>query len=74
MMLESRGSGSAPAALAEAIRLGNCTRRPHSGAARYHLAIGAAVAETLLQSCPVRAVTTAGFSGTFESSILAYLP
>ena len=71
MMLESRGSGSAPGGLAEAIRLrtapaGIILVRPD-----INLAIGAAVAETLYgKPCPVLAVSTAEF---LELSRSAYL-
>ena len=57
MMHESRGSGSAPGALAEAIRLGTAPAAIILIAPDINLAIGAEVAETLYgRSCAVLAV------------------
>jgi uncharacterized protein len=71
MMLESRGSGSAPGGLAEAIRLGTAPAGIILVQADINLAIGAAVAEMLYgKSCPVLAVTTQDFQ---ELSRSAYL-
>ena len=71
MMLESRGSGSAPGGLAEAIRLGTSPAAIILVQPDINLAIGAAVAETLYcKSCPVLAVTTQEFH---ELSKAAYL-
>ena len=58
MMLESRGSGSAPGGLAEAIRLGTAPAAIILVQPDINLAIGAAVAETLYgKSCPVLALS-----------------
>ena len=71
MMLESRGSGSAPGALAEAIRLRTAPAGIILVKPDINLAIGAAVAATLYgKSCPVLAVSTAEF---LELSRSAYL-
>jgi predicted aconitase with swiveling domain len=62
MMLESRGSGSAPGGLAEAIRLGTAPAGIILTKPDINLAIGAAVAETLYgKPCPVLAVSAAEF-------------
>ena len=71
MMLESRGSGSAPGGLAEAIRLGTAPAGIILVKPDINLAIGAAVAETLYgKSCPVLALSPADF---LELSRSAYL-
>ena len=71
MMLESRGSGSAPGGLAEAIRLGTAPAGIILVQADINLAIGAAVAETLYgKSCPILAVSPQDF---LELSKAAYL-
>jgi predicted aconitase with swiveling domain len=71
MMLESRGSGSAPGGLAEAIRLGTAPAGIILVQPDINLAIGAAVAETLYgRACPVLAVTAPEFQ---ELSKAAYL-
>lgn len=57
LMRESRGSGSAPGAIAEAIRLGTAPAAIVLVVPDINLAIGAQVAETLYgKSCPVLAV------------------
>ncbi len=57
MMRESRGSGSAPGALAEAIRLGTAPAAIILIAPDINLAIGAEVAETLYgRTCAILAV------------------
>ena len=71
MMLESRGSGSAPGGLAEAIRLGTAPAGIILVKPDINLAIGAAVAETLYgKSCPILAVSPLDF---LELSKAAYL-
>jgi uncharacterized protein len=71
MMLESRGSGSAPGGLAEAIRLGTAPAAIILVQADINLAIGAAVAETLYgKSCPVLAVTTQEFEKLSKAAYL----
>ncbi len=71
MMLESRGSGSAPGGLAEAIRLGTAPAAIILVQPDINLAIGAAVAETLYgKSCPILAVSAQDFQ---ELSKAAYL-
>ena len=71
MMLESRGSGSAPGALAEAIRLRTAPAGIILVKPDINLAIGAAVAATLYgKSCPVLAVSAVEF---LELSRSAYL-
>lgn len=58
LMRESRGSGSSPGAIAEAIRLGTAPAAIVLVTADMNLAIGAAVAETLYgKPCPVLAVS-----------------
>jgi predicted aconitase with swiveling domain len=71
MMLESRGSGSAPGGLAEAIRLGTAPAGIILVQPDINLAIGSMVAETLYgKVCPVLAVTAQHFQ---ELSKAAYL-
>ena len=58
LMRESRGSGSAPGAIAEAIRLGTAPAAIVLVTPDVNLAIGAEVAETLYgKCCPVVTVT-----------------
>ncbi len=58
MMRETRGSGTAPGGLAEAIRLGTAPSAIILVKPDINLAIGAEVAETLYgKTCPVLAVT-----------------
>ncbi len=58
MMRESRGSGSAPGALAEAIRLGTAPAAIILVTPDVNLAVGAEVAETLYgRSCAILAVS-----------------
>lgn len=62
LMRESRGSGSAPGAIAEAIRLGTAPAAIILIAPDVNLAIGAEVAETLYgKCCPVLAVAAADY-------------
>lgn len=63
LMQETRGSGSAPGAIAEAIRLGTAPAAIILGLADINLAIGADVALTLYGStCAVLCVTPAELS------------
>ena len=63
LMQETRGSGSAPGAIAEAIRLGTAPAAIILGLADINLAIGADVAHTLYGStCAVLCVTAAELS------------
>ena len=58
LMHESRGSGSAPGAIAEAIRLGTAPAAIILVAADINLAVGAEVAASLYgQRCPILTVT-----------------
>ena len=60
VMTETRGSGSAPGAIAEAIRLGTAPRAIILSEADVNLAIGAEVAATLYgRRCVVASVTQA---------------
>ena len=62
LMRESRGSGSAPGAIAEAIRRGTAPSAIILIEADVNLAIGAAVAQELYgRECPVLQVDAAGF-------------
>lgn len=62
MMRESRGSGSAPGAIAEAIRRGTAPAAIILVVADVNLATGAEVAETLYGiTCPVLVVSGADF-------------
>jgi len=71
MMLESRGSGSAPGGLAEAIRLDTAPAGIILVQPDINVAIGAAVAETLYgKSCPVLAVTTQDFQDLSKAAYL----
>ncbi len=59
LMRETRGSGSAPGAIAEAIRLGTAPAAIILGLADINLAIGADVAETLYgRACAILSVTS----------------
>ncbi|MBM3520486.1 MAG: DUF126 domain-containing protein, partial [Alphaproteobacteria bacterium] len=63
LMRESRGSGSAPGAIAEAIRLGTGPAGLILVAPDINLAVGAAVAATLYgRHCPVLAVSEERFA------------
>lgn len=63
LMRESRGSGSSPGAIAEAIRLGTAPAAIIMMTADVNLAIGAQVAETLYgKICPVLTVSATEFS------------
>jgi uncharacterized protein len=71
MMVESRGSGSAPGNLAEAIRLGTAPAAIILVKPDINLAIGATVAQTLYdKTCVILAVSAQKFS---EFSKHAYL-
>ncbi len=62
LMRESRGSGSAPGSLAEAIRLGTAPAAIILVEPDINLAVGAAVAHSLYgKSCPVLAVAETEF-------------
>lgn len=62
LMREARGSGSAPGAIAEAIRLNTAPAAIVLVAPDVNLAVGAAVAAELYgKSCPVLAVSEAEF-------------
>ncbi len=75
MMLESRGSGSAPGGLAEAIRLGTAPAGIILVQPDINLAIGAAVAETLYgRACPVLAVTALEFQDLSKAAYLHIAP
>ena len=63
-MTETRGSGSAPGAIAEAIRLGTAPVAIILAEADINLAVGAEVAATLYgRHCVVACVTAAELSG-----------
>ena len=63
LMQETRGSGSAPGAIAEAIRLGTAPAAIILAVADVNLAIGADVAHTLYgRACAVLCVTTTELS------------
>jgi predicted aconitase with swiveling domain len=71
MMLESRGSGSAPGGLAEAIRLGTAPAGIILVQPDINLAIGSTVAETLYcKVCPVLAVTAQDFQKLSKAAYL----
>ncbi len=71
MMVESRGSGSAPGNLAEAIRLGTAPAAIILVQPDINLAVGARVAETLYgKACPILAATPHEFT---QLSKAAYL-
>ncbi len=71
MMVESRGSGSAPGGLAEAIRLGTAPAGIILVQPDINLAIGAAVAETLYgKACPVLAVKAPEFQKLSKAAYL----
>ena len=63
LMRESRGSGSSPGAIAEAIRLGTAPAAIIMITPDVNLAIGAQVAETLYgKSCPVLIVSATEYA------------
>ncbi len=71
LMHESRGSGSAPGAIAEAIRLGTAPAAILLVAPDVNLAIGAAVAEELYgKQCPVLAVSATGYDSLKQAANL----
>ena len=73
-MRESRGSGSAPGSLAEAIRLGTGPAGIILVEPDINLAIGAAVAHTLYgKSCPVLALSEVEFSALLSAQTLRIL-
>ena len=71
MMVESRGSGSAPGNLAEAIRLGTAPAAIILVQSDINLAIGARVAQTLYgKTCVVLAVSAQTFSDLSKHAYL----
>jgi len=75
LMRESRGSGTASGAIAEAIRRGTGPAAIILVAPDVNLAIGAGVAETLYgRPCPVLAVTEADFESLRRASKLRISP
>jgi uncharacterized protein len=71
MLVETRGSGSAPGNLAEAIRLGTAPAAIILVEPDINLSVGALVAETLYgRTCPIICVTPRHFA---ELSTHAYL-
>jgi len=71
LMRESRGSGSAPGAIAEAMRLGTAPAAILLVAPDVNLAIGAAVAEELYgRQCPVLAVSAADYDSLKQAARL----
>lgn len=71
LMRESRGSGSAPGSIAEAVRLGTGPAAIILVAPDINLAIGAQVAETLYgKSCPVLSVDEKDFRTLAEAARL----
>lgn len=74
LMRESRGSGSAPGSLAEAIRLGTAPAAIIMIESDINLAVGAAVADTLYGiSCPVLAVSEEEYSALLSAETLRIL-
>ena len=74
LMRESRGSGSAPGAIAEAIRLGTAPAAIILVEPDINLAIGALVAETLYgKSCPVLAVSETEFASLMTAKRIRIL-
>lgn len=72
MMRETRGSGTAPGGMAEAIRLGTAPSAIILIKPDINLAIGAMVAETLYgRSCPVLAVDDADYERLTGAPTLA---
>lgn len=72
MMRETRGSGTAPGGMAEAIRLGTAPAAVILIKPDINLAIGAEVAETLYgKTCPVLAVTAADYVELARNDALA---
>lgn len=75
LMRESRGSGSAPGAIAEAIRLGTAPAAIILVSPDVNLAIGAEVAETLYgKCCPVLAVAEEDYETLRKARHLAVSP
>lgn len=72
MMRETRGSGTAPGGMAEAIRLGTAPAAVILIKPDINLAIGAEVAETLYgKTCPVLAVAEADYAEFARQEALA---
>lgn len=72
MMRETRGSGTAPGGMAEAIRLGTAPAAIILIKPDINLAIGAQVAETLYgKSCPVLSVSEADYIDLEKQAALA---
>jgi predicted aconitase with swiveling domain len=62
LMFETRGSGTAPGAIAEAIRLGTAPAAIITVSPDVNIAVGAAVAEALYgRACPILAVEPGEF-------------
>ncbi len=75
LMHETRGSGSAPGAIAEAIRLGTAPAAIILAMADVNLAIGADVAATLYgRSCAILCVTPAELSSLKRMARLCITP
>ena len=71
MMRETRGSGTAPGGMAEAIRLGTAPAAVILVAPDINLAIGAMVADTLYgRSCPVLAVSAVDYAALSTEAAL----
>lgn len=72
MMRETRGSGTAPGGMAEAIRLGTAPAAVILIKPDINLAIGALVAETLYgKTCPVLSVASEDYAGLAGEKVLA---
>ncbi len=71
LMRESRGSGSSPGTIAEAIRLGTAPAAIVFVTPDVNLAIGAAVAEELYgRQCPILAVSAANYDSLKQAARL----
>lgn len=72
MMRETRGSGTAPGGMAEAIRLGTAPAAILLIKPDINLAVGAEVAEALYgRTCPLLAVTAADYAELTRCEALA---
>ena len=72
LMVETRGSGSAPGAMAEAIRLGTAPAAIVLAVADVNLATGAEVAHVLYgRRCPILCVTPAELAALRQATRLA---
>jgi predicted aconitase with swiveling domain len=75
LMRETRGSGTAPGAIAEAIRRGTAPKAIITIMPDVNIAIGASVAETLYgRTCAVLAVSSADFDLLSRASSLTIFP